>query len=118
VGHDELDDCTDGAPVEMFEGPRSAGAPFLVLGGRRFALRGMPLPHPVGLDDVRRIPEGPDLDVAAINPLRAQKEPVHLTRTQRLKSAIARDGLLGAVRSATRRATRERRGEVRQEPGS
>ena len=55
----ELDACPEGAPVEVLEGP--AGPPFVVVGRRRLPVRGLPLPSPVGADDVLAYPEGPEL---------------------------------------------------------
>ncbi len=60
----------EGPPVEVLEG--STGPAFLVVGGRRLALRGLPLPHGVEAEVVDRLPEGPTLDVvASLSPSRA-----------------------------------------------
>jgi hypothetical protein len=54
-----------GPPVEVLEAPK--GPPFLVIGGRRFALRGLPLPTPITAEEIDMLPDGPELDVAAAN---------------------------------------------------
>jgi hypothetical protein len=53
----------EGAPVEVLEGP--TGAPFLVVGGRRLPVTGLPLPFPVAPEVVDRLAEGPPLDLLA-----------------------------------------------------
>jgi hypothetical protein len=66
----EVASWPEGAPIEILEG--SAGLPFLVLDGRRSAVRGLPLPHPIDQVRVDKLTDGPDLDLArAIIPRRA-----------------------------------------------
>ena len=48
VSNDEADRWTDGVPVQVLEGPQ--GPPFVVVGGQRLPIRGLPLPYPVGAD--------------------------------------------------------------------
>jgi len=53
---------TEGPPVEVLEaGP---GLPFVVVGGRRLPVTGIPLPHPVAEDAVAALLLGPELDLA------------------------------------------------------
>jgi hypothetical protein len=68
----ELDQRREGPPVEVLEGP--GGAPFVVVGGRRLPIRGLPLPHPVTADEMQSFPEGPEINVAAANVARARLE--------------------------------------------
>ena len=42
-----------------------SGPAFLVVGGRRLPLRGLPLPYLVATDDMLLFPEGEELNVAA-----------------------------------------------------
>lgn len=57
----ELDGLTEGPPVEVFESP--SGPMFIVVGGERLPLRGLPAPIPVSQEASGRFPEGPELDV-------------------------------------------------------
>jgi hypothetical protein len=56
---EELDAMEEGPPVELFEDSR--GQPFVIYGGQRHKLRGMPLPHRV--DNVDKLPNGTPIDV-------------------------------------------------------
>ena len=51
-----------GPPVEVMES--GSGPAFLVVGGRRLPLRGLPLPFLVSTDDMLLFPEGEELHVA------------------------------------------------------
>ena len=62
VSESDLDHLEEGAPVEVLEGP--AGPAFIVVGGRRLPLRGLPLPHAVSADAVLSFPEGAELRVS------------------------------------------------------
>src|SRR5438046_1382369 len=50
-------------PVEVFDS--GSGPAFLVVGGRRLPLRGLPLPYLVSSEDMLLFPEGEELNVAA-----------------------------------------------------
>jgi hypothetical protein len=63
VTEDELEQWPEAAPVELLECP--TGPPFLVVGGQRIPIRGIPLTHPVSGDLAARLPEGPELNVSA-----------------------------------------------------
>jgi hypothetical protein len=70
AGDEDLAAWPEGPPVEVLEGP--TGPPFVVVGGRRLALIGLPLPHGVDAAVVDRLPEGPALDlVGSAVPARA-----------------------------------------------
>jgi hypothetical protein len=101
----EFDRWTDGIPVEVLEGPQ--GPPFVVVGGRRLPLRGMPLPYPVSGDQMERFPKGPEVNVGAASVSRARFRQAIYGRYQveRLRSAVARKGVVGAGKEAARRAT-------------
>jgi hypothetical protein len=105
----EFDRWTDGVPVEVLEGPQ--GPPFIVVGGRRLPLRGMPLPYPVGGDQVEPLPKGPELNVASANVSRAQFRQAMYGRYQvdRFRGAVARRGVVGATKEAATRAARRAR---------
>jgi hypothetical protein len=97
VDERELDQWSDGVPVEVFEGPH--GPAFVVVGGRRLAVRGLPLPHPVSAEQMQLFPEGDVLNVAAANVARQRFDHAVSGRYQveRAREAIAREG--GPVRA-------------------
>jgi glycosyltransferase involved in cell wall biosynthesis/GT2 family glycosyltransferase len=99
----ELSGWSTGAPVEVFEPP--SGAPFVVVGGKRLPVRGLPRLNPVGADDAGRFPKGKALNVASANVPRAQYEAAVSGRyqLQRLRSAVARHGVVGVASKATKR---------------
>jgi len=101
---------TDGVPVEALEGPQ--GPPFVVVGGRRLPLRGMPLPYPVSGDQMELLPKGAELNVGTANVSRARFRQAMYGRYQaeRLRSAVARRGIIGTAKEAARRATPRLRG--------
>ncbi len=68
VSDDELAAWPEGPPVEMLESDR--GAPFVVIGGLRWPVRGVPLPHPVDPADAQKLAEGPTLDLTPARPRR------------------------------------------------
>src|SRR4030095_14921011 len=90
VKDSEFDRWTDGVPVEPLEGPQ--GPPFVVVGGRRLSLRGMPLPYPVSGDHIALFPKGPEINVGAANVSRARFREAMYGRYQveRLRSAVVR----------------------------
>jgi hypothetical protein len=93
----------DGVPVELFEAP--SGPPFIVIGGRRHTVRGVPLPHPVSNKQASEFPEGDDVNVAAANVARRKYQEATSPRFQieRLKTAVQQRGLTGTAKSAARR---------------
>jgi hypothetical protein len=101
---DELQMLDEGAPVELLEA--SKGAPFVVIGGRRHTVTGLPLPYPVDDLAASEMPEGDVLDVAAANIARRRFEEAMSGRLQvrRATGSIARKGVVGTVRSIGRRA--------------
>jgi hypothetical protein len=106
VSDDEFDRWTDGVPVEVLEGPQ--GPPFLVVGGQRLPLRGLPVPYPITADQMLLFPMGPELNIAEANVSRAQFQRAMYGRYQidRARSAIARRGFVGASRAAASRVSR------------
>lgn len=59
----ELAALEEGPPVEVLEG--RTGLPFVVVGGRRLPVTGLPLPHPIEHSALDTLPEGPTLDPPA-----------------------------------------------------
>lgn len=78
----------DGAPVEVMEGPK--GAPFVVVGGRRLTVRGLPLPYPIGFEETQRYPQGDEINVAAavVPRVRFQQAIRGRYQLQRVRSAL------------------------------
>jgi len=104
VTDEELARFTVGVPVEVLEGP--SGPAFVVVGGMRRSLRGLPLPHPVGADEVQLFPEGEGLDLAAANVSRARYEQAKAASRFGRRAAQARRSPTRAARAAVRRAAR------------
>ena len=70
ISAEDLDGLREGPPVELLEG--RSGSPFVVVGGRRLPVAGLPLPHPVERSPLDGLPEGPAIDAsAAVVPRRA-----------------------------------------------
>jgi hypothetical protein len=91
VTDDEIDQWSESVPVEILERP--TGAPFLVVGGQRIPLRGIPLPHPVNGELADQFPEGPELNISAGSLAKV-----------RLRSALSPDSFVDRVkRSVDRR---------------
>ena len=59
----EVERWSTGPPVEVLEA--GTGPAFVVVGGRRLPLRGLPLPYLVSTADMLLFPEGEELNVAA-----------------------------------------------------
>jgi len=85
-----IDALAEGVPVEVFESPKVP--PFVVVGSRRYPLRGLPLPHPVSGDEFQHLPQGEELNVAAAIVPRARFQEALTGRYQldRVKRAVAR----------------------------
>lgn len=103
IRDDELERWSEGPPVEVMES--GSGPAFLVIGGRRLPLRGLPLSYFVTADQMLLFPEGEEIN---LNTARA----VSRGKIARARTLIDRDGAVrGAaklVRKAVRRARRPR----------
>jgi hypothetical protein len=114
VSNDEGARWIDGPPVEVLEGPQ--GPPFVVVGGKRLGLRGLPLPYPVGAEQAQLFPQGRDLNVAEASVSRVQFQRAMYGGYQidRARAAVSRRGFVGAAKAAaskiSRRARRATRG--------
>jgi hypothetical protein len=113
VSSDEAKRWTDGVPVAVLEGPQ--GPPFVVVGGKRLSLRGLPVSYPVGSDQMQLFPGGRDLNVAEANVSRAQFQQAMYGRYQvdRARAAIRRRGFVGATKTAVNRVSRRARRAIR-----
>ncbi len=81
----ELDRFEDGPPVEVIEG--ASGPPFLLVGGRRWPLRGLPLPFQITNEEMHRFPEARELNIAAVISTSG-------TRAKRARAVMQREGLV------------------------
>ena len=106
IGDEELERLAEGATVELLEGPR--GRPFVVVGGQRLSIRGLPLPYPVSAEEMQVFPEGPELNVASANVARAKFQDAYSGRYQlsQARAAVARKGIVPAATAFGRRAWR------------
>jgi hypothetical protein len=106
VPNGEEDRWTDGVPVEVLEGPQ--GPPFVVVGGKRLSLRGLPLPYPVSAEQMQVFAAGRDLNIAEANVSRVQFQRAIYGGYQidRARSAVARRGFVGATRAVASRISR------------
>jgi hypothetical protein len=113
VSADEAKRWTDGVPVAVLEGPQ--GPPFVVVGGKRRSLRGLPVPYPVSPEQMQLLPPGRDLNVSEANVSREKFERAMYGGYQvdRVRSAIRRKGLLGAAKTAASRASHRARRAIR-----
>ena len=95
----EIDRWDDGPPVEVLEA--RTGTAFLIVGGRRLSLRGLPLPHPVTVEEMLSFPEGAELRIGA------ESGRVNaLGHTARARALLRREGF---TRSAAKVVSRARR---------
>jgi hypothetical protein len=108
VTDEELARFTVGVPVEVLEGP--SGPAFVVVGGTRWSLRGLPLPHPVSADEMQLFPEGEGIDLATANVSRARYEEARRAGGIGRRATAARTSPGRAVRAVARRARRALRG--------
>ena len=87
-----------GPPVEVLEA--GTGPAFVVVGGRRLPLRGLPLPYLVSTDDMLLFPEGEELNVGSLRSAPA-------TASTRARKVLATDGpVKGSVKLARKAARR------------
>jgi len=97
----EIESWSMGPPVEVLEA--GTGPAFVVVGGRRLPLRGLPLPYLVSTSDMLLFPEGEEVHVAA--PRTAPKGRVARARAVLDKEGAVKGGA-HLVQQAARRATK------------
>lgn len=102
VSDQELQRWSPGPPVEVLES--DSGPAFVVIGGRRLPLRGLPLPYLVSSEDMLLFPEGEELNIAA------SSRGAPLSRRARARKVLEQEGPVrgGAklARAAVRRIAR------------
>jgi hypothetical protein len=109
VSDSEIDRWSDGPPVEVMEA--GSGPAFLVVGGRRLPIRGLPLPYPVSAEEMMLFPEGEELDLAA--PTEPRSGAV-----ARGRGLVAREGLVRGTAKLVRKAAGRVRRAIRRQPSS
>jgi hypothetical protein len=101
IGDHELARWSTGPPVEVLES--GSGPAFVIVGGRRLPLRGLPLPYLVSTEDMLLFPEGEELNVGV--PRSAPPSRGARMRTVLEKEGPARGGAK-LLRKAWRRLRR------------
>jgi hypothetical protein len=92
----ELDRFQEGPPVEVMEG--DSGPAFVLVGGRRWPIRGLPLPHRISNEEMQRFPEAQELNLAAVT-------GTTRTRVKRARAVLGREGTIrGAAMLASKGA--------------
>ena len=92
----EIDRWREGPPVEVLEG--GTGPAFILVGGRRLPVRGLPLPYLVSSEEMMMFPEGEELNIAS--PGAASLGG----RVARARKLVAREGVARGGRTIARRA--------------
>lgn len=98
VKDSEVERWHEGPPVEVMEG--GTGPAFIVVGGRRVPLRGLPLPHLVSTEEMLMFPEGAELNIAAV------PAPSFGSRLSRIRKLAKREGVFRAGLTVTKRGIR------------
>jgi hypothetical protein len=93
----DVERWSTGPPVEVLEA--GTGPAFVVVGGRRLPLRGLPLAYLVSTDDMLLFPEGEELNVAA-------PRPAPPGRVTRARDVIAKDGAIRGSAKLAKKAVR------------
>lgn len=107
---EEVESLTPGVAVEIFEA--SAGPPFVVVGGRRCNIRGLPLPYPVDRRHASEFPEGDEINIAAANVARRRFEEAvdGSLQVDRLRRSLTSRGPVATSKAVARKLGRRFRG--------
>lgn len=105
IKESELERWREGPPVEVLEG--GTGPAFIVLGGRRLPIRGLPLPHLVSSEEMLLFPEGEELNIATT------RGPSLGGRVTRARKLVAREGVARGGTTLVRRTAARVRRKVR-----
>jgi hypothetical protein len=98
VSDHELEQWNPGPPVEVLES--DSGPAFLVIGGRRLPLRGLPLPYLVSSEDMLLFPEGEELNIGALY------RPAAGSRRARARQVLEKEGPVRGAAKLARAAVR------------
>jgi hypothetical protein len=94
----DLERWSPGPPVEVLEA--DSGPAFVVVGGRRLPLRGLPLPYLVSSEDMLLFPEGEELNIAA------SFRPAPRSRSARAREVLRKEGPVRGGAKLARAAVR------------
>jgi hypothetical protein len=100
ISNRDLERLPEGPPVAVLEAP--VGRPFVVVGGKRRPLRGLPLPHPVTNEEMLSFPPGEELLIGAGMQAGAG-------RVARARALVGEQGAGRATAELARRAARRLR---------
>jgi hypothetical protein len=116
VSIEELKGWIEGPPVEVLEA--MAGPAFVIVGGLRLRVRGLPLPHLIAAEDLDQFADGAELDVAAANIARERFErALSGSWSERARAVLTREGLItGSATLARHAAGRLRQAFTRSSP--
>ncbi len=95
----DVERWSTGPPVEVLEA--GTGPAFVVVGGRRLPLRGLPLAYLVSNEDMLLFPEGEELNVAS------SSRPAPPSRTSRAKGVLEKDGAIRGSAKLAKKAVRK-----------
>lgn len=98
ISDHDLERWSTGPPVEVLES--DSGPAFLVIGGRRLPLRGLPLPYLVSKEDMLLFPEGEELNIAA------SSRSAPSSRSARARQVLEKEGPLRGGAKLARAAVR------------
>ena len=101
ISDHDLQRWSTGPPVEVMES--GSGPAFLIVGGRRLPLRGLPLPYLVSTEDMLLFPEGEELNVTAAT----RSAPP--SRGARMRTVIEKEGAARGGAKLLRKAWRRLR---------
>lgn len=112
VTDEEVDGHGDGPPIELVES--RTGPPFLIIGGRRHAVTGFPVPYPITQDAADSLRDGPVVDASecyaqeAADARFARDRAANPDPVAELRSLVATSGgVVGAARALARKGTRK-----------
>ena len=102
----EMSGFAPGVPVEVFEG--DDGHAFLVIGGERWRLKGLPLSHHVDPRHEAMLARGSTIDLSAANVSSRRLTEALSWRFQleRIRATVRRRGVLGTARAVAGRGRR------------
>ena len=98
ISDQDLQRWSPGPPVEVLES--SSGPAFVVVGGRRLPLRGLPLPYLVSTEDMLLFPEGEELNIAA------SSRAAPPSRGARARAVLENEGPVRGAAKLARKALR------------
>jgi hypothetical protein len=108
VSASDLDRFSEGPPVEVLEA--GSGPAFVVVGGQRLPIRGLPLPYVVTNDEANLFPIGKELNVSygALSSANSSR-----SKLGRVKRVVSEEGPVKGSAKVARKAVRRARKSLR-----